>query len=85
MEQLKSKGILPEGFNETALPSADDALNIIKEKCMKVSGSGAAFEGAEQASTVLKECIMGLVNVEQLQKEIEEAQPNGELDTVFNK
>lgn len=76
---------MPEGFNETALPSSDDVKTILKEKCIKVSGSGAAYESAEQASEVLKDCIMGLVNVEQLQKEIELAQPNGELDTVFNK
>lgn len=88
MEKLKSQipeGILPEGFNTSALPSVDDAKTVIKEKCLKTSGTEKAYEDAEEATNNFRECLMELIDVEQLQKEIEEAQPNGELDTVFNK
>lgn len=89
IDELKSKlpeGItLPESLNNVTLPSADDVKNVLKQKCEKVSGNAETFEGAEAASTVFVDCVTGLVNVTALQQEIEQAQPNGELDTVFNK
>lgn len=39
----------------------------------------------EEAGNTFRTCISDLVDVETLQEEIEKAQPNGELDTVFNK
>lgn len=38
-------GIIPGGFNSSSIP-IDDIKTIIKEKCIKVSGSDAAFEEA---------------------------------------
>lgn len=88
VDKLKSQlpdGILPEGFNASSLPSQEDAKKLFKEKCYKVSNDEDAFTKAENASEVFKDCLMNLIDVETLQKEIEEAQPNGDLDTVFNK
>lgn len=88
IEKLKSQlpeGILPEGFNSSALPTADDAKKLFKEKCQKVSNDEEAFAKAENATEVLRECLMNLVDFETMQKEIEAATPNGDLDTVFNK
>lgn len=50
-----------------------------------MTGGDAAFEAIEHGVEDLKNCTVGLIDVEQLQKEIEAAQPSGELDTVFNK
>jgi len=88
IDKLKSQlpeGILPPGFNTSSLPSPDDARKLFKEKCEKVAKNEQAFEQAENASEVFKDCLLNLVDFEILQKEIEQAQPNGELDTVFNK
>lgn len=68
-----------------ATKQIEDTQKVLKEKCIKVSGSSAAYEEASQGALTLNECIQNLVNVTQLQKEIEEATPIGELDTVFNK
>lgn len=88
IEKLKSQlpeGILPEGFNTSALPTADDAKKVIKEKCLKVSNNEEAYQKAETAAEVFRDCLTGLVDFEALQKEIDQAQPNGDLDVVFNK
>ncbi|KAG4075297.1 hypothetical protein HA402_003088 [Bradysia odoriphaga] len=88
IDKLKSQlpeGIIPEGFNTSALPTADDAKKLFKEKCQKASNSDEAFQTAENASEVFRDCLTGLVDFEALQKEIETAQPNGDLDVVFNK
>lgn len=88
LDKFKSQlpdGILPEGFNSSSLPSADDAKKLFKEKCEKTAQNDEAFQHAENATEVFKECLMGLVDLETLQKEIDAAQPNGDLDTVFNK
>lgn len=62
----------------------DDAKKAIKEKCDKVSGNDETFAKVEASANNLMQCITGLINVDQLQKDIKEAQPKGELDTVFN-
>lgn len=88
IEKLKSnlpEGVeLPDSLKNVTLPSADDVRRVIKDKCKKTSGGDEAFDHAEEAQSKLLECITGLINVEQLQKDIEDAQPRGELDTVFN-
>lgn len=88
-EKIKSKlpdGIeIPETLKNVTLPSLDDAKKVLKEKCDNVSGSEAAFIAVEEAAENMKECATNLINVEQLQKDIDEAQPKGELDTVFNR
>lgn len=88
-EKIKSKlpeGIeIPETLKNMTMPSMDDAKKVLKEKCDKVSGGETAYAAVEEAAEKMKDCAMNLVNVEQLQQDIEEAQPKGELDTVFNK
>lgn len=69
----------------SVMASLDEFKKVIKEKCAKVSGGAAAYEAIENGATELQTCTSGLIDVEQLQKEIQEAEPHGELDTVFNK
>jgi len=76
---------LPKELLNASLPSLEETTQILKEKCIKVSGSDAAFEEAAQGGQKLNECLMHLINVTALQEEIEKATPIGELDTVFNK
>lgn len=89
IEKIKSKlpeGIeIPESLKNVTLPTVDDVKKVLKEKCDKVSGGEEAYAAVEEASEKMKECALNLINVGQLQKDIEEAQPKGELDTVFNK
>lgn len=97
MEQLKNidfetiKKNLPAGIEIPAslqnitLPSIDDVKKVIKDKCTKVSGGDAAYQAIEEGAEVLKNCTSGLIDVTVLQEEIQKAEPNGELDTVFNK
>lgn len=68
-----------------ATKQIEDTQKVLKEKCIKVSGSSAAYEEATQGAITLNECIQDLINITVIQKEIEEATPIGELDTVFNK
>lgn len=76
---------IPDSLQNVKLPSIDEVKKVAREKCSKVSGGEAAYLAIEKGSDDLTNCISGLVNVTALQEEIEEAQPNGELDTVFNK
>lgn len=70
--------------NMSTIPSANDAMKVLKEKCVNVSGSEAAYTRVVEAAETFKQCTAHLLDIEQLQKEIEEAVPKGELDTVFN-
>ena len=83
--KLPSDLQIPDSIKNISLPTVDETTKVFKEKCAKVSGSDAAYEGVEQGVSKLKDCVSELIDVEQLQKEIEAAQPIGELDTVFNK
>lgn len=38
--------MLPPEIENVNLPNADEAVKLFKEKCIKVSGSDAAFEEA---------------------------------------
>lgn len=86
-EQLPKNLEFPTSLQNVALPSVDDFKRLIQEKCTNVSGSDAAYKAIENGLVELKTCTSGLIDVtyEQLQKEIEDAKPKGELDTVFNK
>lgn len=77
--------LLPPGFENISLPNIEDGKKLAREKCIKVSGSDAAYEQVEQSFGVFSECVMSIVNVTQLQDEIKQAEPTGDLDTVFNK
>ncbi|XP_012270782.1 27 kDa hemolymph protein [Orussus abietinus] len=68
--------------NASALPTAEDAKNLLKKKCDKYGGP-KAFENALAGQEQLQHCVAGLVNVTVLQNEMEKAKPEGELDTVF--
>lgn len=88
IDKLKSQlpaGVLPEGFDESKLPKPDDFLKIVSQKCEKQTGTNESYTKVEEAGVQMKDCVSSLVDFEILQKEIEEAQPKGDLDTVFNK
>lgn len=84
-EHLPKNLEIPASFQNVSMPSIDELKKILKDKCAKVSGGDAAYGAIERGAEDLKECTSGLIDVEQLQKEIQEAEPHGELDTVFNK
>lgn len=89
LEELKSK--LPEGveippaLQNISLPTMEEIKAVVKSKCDKVTGNTTAFTAVEEAFEEFKGCAADLVDFEELQKEMEDAQPKGELDTVFNK
>lgn len=83
-EQLP-EGLIPPEFQNVSLPSLEDIQRIVKDKCSRVAGSDAAYEQAEQSGQKLSECLQGLIDFSDLQSEIKEAKPTGDLDTVFNK
>lgn len=66
---------------------ADDLKKVFKEKCKKATGvdNSTLYQEVEKGSILLVTCLSGLANLTALQKEIEEARPLGELDTVFHK
>ncbi|XP_050682167.1 27 kDa hemolymph protein-like isoform X2 [Leptidea sinapis] len=57
---------------------------VFKEKCEK-NGGLHAFDNAERAFKEFSKCVQALVSPNQLQKEIEDAKPNGQVDEVFKK
>lgn len=83
--ELQGVSLPPEIKDFNFEEGAKQATDIFKEKCIANSGSDAAFEEASQATSTLMECIQQIVDLSTLQQEIEEAKPNGNLDTVFNK
>lgn len=76
---------IPPSLQNVTLPSIDEVIKVVKDKCAKVSGGEEAYAAIEKGSEDLKNCTSNLIDVSVLQKEIEEAEPSGELDTVFNK
>lgn len=84
-EQLPKDIEIPASLQNMTLPSVDELKRLLKDKCTKVSGGDAAYEAIERGFEELKTCTVGLVDVDQLQQEIKDAEPRGELDTVFNK
>lgn len=84
-EQLPKNLEIPASLQNVTIPSVDELKRLVKDKCAKVSGGDAAYEAIERGAEELKTCTSGLVDVEQLQQEIKDAEPRGELDTVFNK
>ncbi|XP_049866439.1 27 kDa hemolymph protein-like [Pectinophora gossypiella] len=60
---------------------------LLKEKCEK-NGGAEAFENAQKAYEKFPTCVkqsLGLEDPAVLQKEIEQAKPNGTVDEVFKK
>lgn len=89
IDELKSKlppGIeIPPSLQNFTLPTIDEIKAVVKSKCDRVAADTAAYEAVEKAAEDFKACASDLIDFEELQKEMEEAQPKGELDTVFNK
>lgn len=89
MDELKSKlppGVeLPSSLQNITLPTLDEVKVVVKSKCDRVSGGETAYVSVEAAAEEFKICASDLIDFSELQNEIEKAQPNGELDTVFNK
>lgn len=55
-----------------------------KKKCEQ-NGGDHAYEKAQTSFSDLSQCLLGLVDPATLQKEIEDAKPNGSVDEVFKK
>lgn len=84
--QKQLEGELPDGLqlNTSAVPSIEQAENIFKEKCLKNSNQ-EAFDAAMKAREDITACVKSHINNDELQKEMEEAKPHGNLDEVFKK
>ncbi|XP_043478413.1 27 kDa hemolymph protein-like isoform X2 [Leptopilina heterotoma] len=85
LNKLNSIVDIPElkNINASALP-VQEFENVIKKKCEK-NGGPTAYETAKKGILDLGACVTSLVNVTQLNKEIEDAKPTGDLDEVFAK
>lgn len=77
-------GLIPDSLKNVTIP-VDELKTVFQEKCKKVSGDDSKYKAVEDGVTHFMNCTSGLVDYEELQNEIEAAQPNGELDTVFHK
>lgn len=71
-------------FNASALPNVEEATNLFEQKCKK-NGGPNAFENAKNAQTEMEQCLKSLIDFNELNTEIENAKPKGELDEVFKK
>lgn len=82
-DKLKSQ--LPQNFaSSSSFAGVDEVKNLAKEKCKKQSGNDEAFQKLEEGIQNFTTCGMGLINISNIQNEIEQARPNGELDRVFH-
>lgn len=76
---------LPANLQNLSVPTLDEIENAVKDKCIKAGGTEESYETAKQGAQDLYNCVQGLVDIDQFKKEVEEAKPTGDLDTVFNK
>ncbi|XP_077291710.1 27 kDa hemolymph protein-like [Arctopsyche grandis] len=72
------------GLDINALPSAEEAQAVFKQKCIKEANE-TAYDNAVKAKDDVQKCVQSLINVDELKAEIEEAKPTGDLDVVFKK
>ncbi|XP_017088385.2 27 kDa hemolymph protein-like [Drosophila bipectinata] len=81
-----SAQFLPPEYRNTNV-SVDDIKRLYREKCKKVTGTDNStfYEDIERAATKMSTCISGVANLTAIQEEMEQAKPQGELDTVFHK
>lgn len=87
LDEIKSKvpdGLIPDSLKNVTIP-VEEMKTVFREKCKKVSGDETKYQAVEDGVTDFMNCTTGLIDYEVLQEEIEKAQPNGELDTVFHK
>lgn len=71
-------------LDTSALPNAEEAKNLLRDKCTK-NGGPEAFDKAQQAQAEMEQCLKSLINITELQAEMELHKPNGDLDVVFKK
>lgn len=75
---------IPPGLdNATAVIAT--AKKMFKEKCDKVHADENVVKEVENGIFEMQECLTNIINITAIQKEIEIAKPQGELDTVFHK
>ncbi|XP_070502413.1 27 kDa glycoprotein-like [Chironomus tepperi] len=84
-------GYLPQGVLMPKLDelNINDTINkvtdILKKKCLEVSGNDTAYDEASNAATKFSECIQNTVDISNIGEEIKQAKPTGDLDIVFEK
>lgn len=87
VDQLKAS-YLPEGLRGGNV-TPEDLRRLLQSKCRRANKqpvNATALGGAiEQAGIRLAECLSGLANMTEIQAEIKEASPKGDLDVVFEK
>ncbi|XP_053689356.1 27 kDa glycoprotein-like [Sabethes cyaneus] len=76
---------LPANLQNLSIPDFDEIEKALKDKCVRAGGTEASYEQVKQGAKDLANCVKGLVDVDQFRREVEEAKPTGDLDTVFNK
>lgn len=69
-------------LNVSMIPAFEEAKNLLKQKCDKNGGEGV-YENAVVAREKLEQCLKSFVNFTQLEQEMEEKKPTGDLDLVF--
>ncbi|XP_017006603.1 27 kDa glycoprotein [Drosophila takahashii] len=88
VDQLKSN-YLPPGL-QNANVSLADFQKLLQTKCEKAANdksvnATALGKSIEEAALKLMGCLTGLANMTEIQAEIAEASPKGDLDVVFEK
>lgn len=86
LDKLDMQSQIPEDLLKNT--SFNQAKEAFRKKCIEVSGEKngeQAYADIETGFLTLSECMSNIVNYTTMQKEIQEASPQGELDVVFNK
>ncbi|XP_046742036.1 27 kDa hemolymph protein-like [Diprion similis] len=85
MEKVPALNNIPglANFNTSSV-NTEKAEELIKNKCNK-NGGPEAYDTAKGAAQELKVCFESLINFPQLETEMAEATPKGDLDVVFKK
>ncbi|XP_023164802.2 27 kDa hemolymph protein [Drosophila hydei] len=87
LDKLDMQSQIPEDLLKSNV-SFNQAKEAFRKKCIEVSGEengDRAYSDIETGFLTLSECMNSIVNYTTMQKEIQEASPQGELDVVFNK
>ncbi|KAH8338069.1 hypothetical protein KR059_004918, partial [Drosophila kikkawai] len=87
VDQLKAS-YLPEGLRGANV-TLEDLHRLLESKCRRANkqpvNATALSKAIETAGGKLVECLSGLANLTEIQAEIAEASPKGDLDVVFEK
>ncbi|KAK1117575.1 hypothetical protein K0M31_016608 [Melipona bicolor] len=85
LNSLNVSNILSDMNNKTSVVQMfEETSSVIKQKCEKYGGEGA-YENAMNATVKLEQCLTSFVNFTQLEKEMEQYKPTGDLDIVFKR